>query len=117
MNDRILSYDTSLGTISELLVPLDGMYRPTSLYFSGNTLLIASAFNGKIYALSDGEGDGSTFSGSFQIAKDFSADSLKFTFSGIPLITSPITPGDFSFNKFVPNLSDTVSAGTSLTYS
>ncbi|PJC56623.1 hypothetical protein CO024_02100, partial [Candidatus Gracilibacteria bacterium CG_4_9_14_0_2_um_filter_38_7] len=84
MNDRVLSYNTSLGTIIELLGRADGIRKPTSLYFSGNTLLIASSGNGKIYSLQDGDlGNGSTFSSTFQVANVFQADTIRFTFSGI----------------------------------
>lgn len=90
MNDRVLSYDTTLGSISRLLGPENGIRKPTSLYFSGNILLIASSGNGKIYSLQDGEEDGTTFSSTFKVAKDFSADKIRFTFLGISSITSPI---------------------------
>ncbi len=55
MNDRILSYDTISKGISKLLGREDGISKPTSLYFSGNTLLIASSGNGEIFSLQDGE--------------------------------------------------------------
>lgn len=55
MNDRILSYDTISKGIAKLLDRQDGISKPTSLYFSGNILLIASSGNGKIFSLQDGE--------------------------------------------------------------
>ena len=98
MNDRVLAYKTSDGTVTQILGRTDGLSRPTSLYFSGSTLLVASAGNGKIFSLQDGSGDGSTFSTTFRVAKNFSADSLVFTFSGISPITSPISTSDFTFS-------------------
>lgn len=53
MNDRVLAYKTSDGTVTQILGRIDGISRPTSLYFSGSTLLIASAGNGKIFSLQD----------------------------------------------------------------
>ncbi len=55
MNDRVLSYDIPSGSITKLLGRENGIRKPTSLYFSGNTLLIASSGNGKIYGLQDGD--------------------------------------------------------------
>lgn len=43
MNDRVLSYNTTDGSILKLLGPEDAVRKPTSLYFSGSTLLIANA--------------------------------------------------------------------------
>lgn len=118
MNDRVLSYDITFGRISKLLGPENGIQRPTSLYFSGSTLLIASSGNGKIYSLQDGDSDGSNFSSTFQIAKNFSADNFRFTFSGITSITAPTSSGSFIFSGFNKNSADITSAGSEfLTYS
>lgn len=117
MNDRVLSYDSTLGTISKLLGPENGIRKPTSLFFSGNTLLIASSGNGKIYSLQDGDdGDGSIFSSTFKIAKIFSADNLQFTFSDISSTTAPTGSGDFTFSGFNKNAEDVVNTGTVLQY-
>jgi prepilin-type N-terminal cleavage/methylation domain-containing protein len=99
MNDRILSYDTSAGTIQKLLGRENGIEKPTSLFFSGSTLLIASTGNGKIYSLRDGEGNGQTFSSKFHVATDFSANIIRFTFPDIPAITLPSISGDFAFRS------------------
>lgn len=95
MNDRILSYNLTTGGILKLLGRENGIRKPTSLYFSGSTLLIASSGNGKIYTLHDGDGDVTTFSSHFKVANNFSADVLKFSFSGITNITSPTVNTDF----------------------
>lgn len=99
MNDRVLSYDITSGGISELLGPENGIEKPTSLYFSGKTLLIASSGNGRIYSLEDGEsGNGSTFSSTFRVASAFLGNTLVFTFSGITSpITAPNSIGSFVF--------------------
>ncbi len=81
MNDRVLSYDITSGNIIKLLGAENGLSKPTSLYFSGSNLLIASGGNGKIFSLQDGEINGSTFSSNFKVAKNFSANTLKFIFS------------------------------------
>lgn len=117
MNDRVLAYNTTDGTIAQILGRTDGLSRPVSLYFSGSTLLVASAGNGKIFSLQDGSGDGSTFSTTFRVAKNFSADSLVFTFSGISSIISPTLIGNFTFSGITPTWSYTVSTGSSLVYS
>lgn len=118
MNDRILTYNTSpsLKSVSKLLGREDGISKPTSLSFSGNTLLIASAGNGKIYSFQDGLGDGLTFSTPFRVAKDFSADTLEFTFSGINSVTSPATTGSFTFSGITKNPDDYINTGASLRY-
>lgn len=117
MNDRVLSYDTTSLGITKLLGRENGIRKPTSLYFSGNTLLIASSGNGKIYGLQDGEINGTVFSGTFQVANNFSANILKFTFTGIPSISSPTTPGDFTLNGITQDIpNDLVSTGASLQY-
>jgi len=120
MNDRVLSYHKTSGNITEFLGRADGIRKPTSLYFSGNTLLIASSGNGKIFSFQDGDnGNGTTFSGTFRVANVFQADNIRFTFSGIPSITSPTTPGDFTMNGagITQNTSnDIVTTGASLQY-
>lgn len=55
MNDRVLSYDITSGGITKLLGRENGIRKPTSLYFSGNTLLIASSGKGEIFSLQDGD--------------------------------------------------------------
>lgn len=117
MNDRVLSYDVTSGGITKLLGRENGISEPTSLFFSGNTLLIASSGNGKIYGLQDGDGDGSVSSSTFRVAKNFSADTLRFVFSGIPSIDAPQATGSFTFTGFVQNPTDTVGTGSSLVYS
>lgn len=95
MNDRVLSYNKNDGGIVQILGAEDGIEKPNSLYFSGSTLLVASSENGRIYSLSDGEGNGSSFSSTFRVAKNFSADTIRFTFSDIPTITAPTVFGSF----------------------
>lgn len=116
MNDRVLAYNTSNGTITQILDRIDGISRPTSLYFSGSILLVASTGNGKIFSLQDGEWDGFTFFTAFRVAKNFSADSLVFTFSGIPLVTSPTVRGSFTFSGIISAWSDIVNTGSTLQY-
>ncbi|MDD2891410.1 MAG: prepilin-type N-terminal cleavage/methylation domain-containing protein [Candidatus Gracilibacteria bacterium] len=117
MNDRVLSYDITSGSIMKLLGPENGIRKPTSLYFSGNILLIASSGNGKIFSLQDGDtGNGSTFSGAFQVANNFQADNIRFTFSGISFVTQPTTTGDFILDGVTQKLDDVVTPGTNLQY-
>ncbi|HBB27313.1 TPA: hypothetical protein DCZ36_02340 [Candidatus Gracilibacteria bacterium] len=119
MNNRVLSYDITSGGIAVLLGAENGIRKPTSLYFSGNTLLIASSGNGKIYSLQDGNGDGGTFKNTFKVAKNFSADNLRFTFSGISNITSPNAPSDITITGdgvLQNTANDVITNGTSLQY-
>jgi prepilin-type N-terminal cleavage/methylation domain-containing protein len=121
MNDRILSYDTISKGISKLLSREDGISKPTSLYFSGNTLMIASSGNGKIFSLQDGDtGGGSKFSATFQVNNNFSANNFQFTFSSIPLITSLVNKDEFTFSGpgigAANNANDFVNTGASLQY-
>ncbi|MDD5377348.1 MAG: prepilin-type N-terminal cleavage/methylation domain-containing protein [Candidatus Gracilibacteria bacterium] len=120
MNDRVLSYNITSGSITQLLGPENDIRRPTSLSFSGGTLLIASSGNGKIYNLQDGDsGNGSVFSGTFRVANNFSADNLKFTFSGISSLSSPTSPASFTLSgvgitQNIPN--DLLNTGANLQY-
>ncbi len=117
MNDRVLSYDITSGGIVKILGPENGIRKPTSLYFSGDTLLIASSGNGKIFSLEDGDGNGSVFSHKFKVAKDFSGDTIEFAFSGISSITSPIAAWSFSLTGVIQDPSnDLVITGATLTY-
>ncbi|EKD30137.1 MAG: hypothetical protein ACD_78C00145G0004, partial [uncultured bacterium (gcode 4)] len=119
MNNRVLSYDITSGGIAVLLGAENGIRKPTSLYFSGNTLLIASSGNGKIYSLQDGNWDGWTFKNTFKVAKNFSADNLRFTFSGISNITSPNAPSDITITGdgvLQNTANDVITNGTSLQY-
>lgn len=117
MNDRVLSYDITSGGIVKILGPENGIRKPTSLYFSGATLLIASSGNGKIYSLGDGDGNGSIFSHKFKVAKAFSGDTIEFAFSGISSITSPVVNTEFTLTGVIQNLSDdTVTTGATLIY-
>lgn len=115
MNDRILSYDIANGSITQILGRENGIMKPTSLYFSGSSLLVASSGNGRIFMLSDGEGNGSTFSGTFRVAKAFSANIIRFTFPDIPTIMAPTGHGSFHLSSFW-SPSDTVSTWSTLTY-
>jgi len=116
MNDRVLSYDTASGTITELLGRENGIRKPTSLFFSGSSLLVTSSGNGKIFSLQDGNGDGSVFSDTFKVARNFSANTIRFTFSGISNITSPTASGSFTFSGFSKNTGDFVGTGANLLY-
>lgn len=100
----------------KLLGAENGLSRPTSLSFSGSSLLVASSGNGKIYSLRDGERDGSTFSGTFHVPSAFSADTLQFAFDGISSVVSPTVYGSFTFNGITQTSDDTVSNGSYLQY-
>jgi prepilin-type N-terminal cleavage/methylation domain-containing protein len=119
MNDRVLSYNIASKIITKILGRENGIRQPTSLYLSGNTLLVASSGNGIIYSLQDGIGDGSSFSNTFRVASNFSANTITFTFPSIPAIGSPVGPGNFTFSggtlSQVP-LNDIVSADSNLQY-
>ena len=116
MNDRVLSYNVTSGGITKLIGAENGLSKPTSLYFSGNTLLVASSGNGKIFSLQDGETDGSVFSSTFKVAKNFSADVLQFSFSGISSVSSPTASGGFTFSGINKMSDDYVTIGSPLQY-
>jgi hypothetical protein len=114
-NHRILAYDIPSKNIAELLGQSDGINLPVDIVFSGSSLLIANAGDGKILSYQDSEGIDTEFTREFYVSRPFTFNSFSLE-PDSGALSAPTNTGSYVFSRFTPLVGDTAIAGTGLTY-